>query len=215
MNNKSVLIVDYGVGNIFNVKRAFESVGASAEISRDITKIKDASRIVLPGVGAFAAGMAGLREHSLIEPLMEAAQIRKVPFFGVCLGMQLLMDHSEENGEWAGLGLVKGKVKKFIAPTSTEVTYKIPHMGWNTVTSYGETPWANTIFSGIPEEEYFYFVHSYYVSPTIKSDTLALTEYTGHAFCSAIRHENLSGCQFHPERSGKMGLKILRNFLYE
>ena len=228
MKSKSVLIIDYGVGNIFNIKRAFESLGGAVSVSNDNSAINKAERIVLPGVGAFAAGMAGLREHNLIEPLKEAALVRKIPFLGVCLGMQLLMESSEENGNWQGLGFIQGTVKR-LTPHTNENTpeqtaqqgineHKIPHMGWNTL----EKPLKNdhpaqerSILAGISFPEYFYFVHSYHVTPLHQEVCIAETSYGGQRFCSAITSHNLSGCQFHPERSGEAGLRILRNFLYE
>jgi glutamine amidotransferase len=221
MTSKSVLIIDYGVGNIFNIKRAFESLGATASVSNDISAINNADRIVLPGVGAFAAGMASLKQHNLIEPLKEAALTRKIPFFGVCLGMQLLMDSSEENGQWQGLGLIEGTVMRLKPHTNERAVdneHKIPHMGWNTL----EKPLHNnpplqerSIFTDISFPEYFYFVHSYHVTPAHPEHCIAETSYGGQRFCSVITNQNLSGCQFHPERSGAAGLRILRNFLYE
>jgi len=228
MISKSLLIIDYGVGNIFNIKRAFESLGATVSVSNDISAIHKAERIVLPGVGAFAAGMAGLKQHNLIEPLKEAAQIRKIPFFGVCLGMQLLMESSEENGTCEGLGLIKGSVKRLIPQASMEsstdqttplfIEDKIPHMGWNTLEKplhAASCQEEKTILAGISLPEYFYFVHSYHVTPLNPQDCIAETKYAGQRFCSAITSDNLSGCQFHPERSATAGLRILRNFLYE
>lgn len=214
MASLSVLIVDYGVGNLFNVARAFRALGAEPIISNDIQKIRTAQRILLPGVGAFAAGMEGLRAHGLVDVLKEIASGGSVPFLGICLGMQLLMDSSEENGEWQGLGILPGRVKRFSPPGSATEHFKVPQIGWNTL----ETPrtnrmWEKTILHAIPSASSVYFVHSYYVLPQRREDTLAETEYGNERFCSVIQHGAISGCQFHPERSGETGLAILKNFI--
>jgi glutamine amidotransferase len=215
MSSPRVTIVDYGVGNLFNVVHALKRAGAEVVVSGDPAVIAQATKIVLPGVGAFSAGMDGLRERGLIEPLRHAALDRKVPFFGICLGMQLLMERSEELGSWLGLALVPGTVTK-LTPLEAHVTErKVPHMGWNTVSAPESNPnrWRKTIFSDIAPASFFYFVHSFYVSTTRANDVLGETTYGGQTFCAALESENLMGCQFHPEKSGEVGGAILKNFV--
>ena len=210
----SVLIVDYGVGNLFNVARAFRALGAEPIISNDIQKIRMAERILLPGVGAFAAGMEGLRAHGLVEVLKEIAVAGTVPFLGICLGMQLLMDSSEENGKWQGLGILPGTVKRFSAPVEGAEHFKVPQIGWNTLEiPNSNRSWEKTILHSITPAPSVYFVHSYYVLPQNPEDTLAETVYGNERFCSVIQRDNIRGCQFHPERSGETGLAILKNFI--
>lgn len=213
MGKQSILIVDYGVGNLFNVQRAFETLGAAATISRDPEEILKAERILLPGVGAFAAGMQGVREHGLTEVLQEVARKGTTPFLGICLGMQLLMDSSEENGNWQGLGLIAGTVKRFTAPDQSEEKFKIPQIGWNTIEPAQGADWSETILSETPAETFMYFVHSYHVVPADPADRLAETVYGKDRFCSVIRRGSIWGCQFHPERSGEKGLALLNQFL--
>lgn len=211
MASLSVTIVDYGVGNLFNVERALRSLGAKTVISKDAHEIEDAERILLPGVGAFAAGMDGLRQSGLIDPV-RAAAARGIPFLGICLGMQLLMDTSEENGTWDGLGLIPGKVRRFSAPQNG-AHFKVPQIGWNTLTPSAGADWKRSILANLASDSFVYFVHSYYVEPRDSEDSIAETWYGDNRFCSVIRRGSISGCQFHPERSGDAGLSILRGFL--
>lgn len=216
MAEKSVLIVDYGVGNLFNVARAFTSLGASPRISSDPDEIRNADRILLPGVGAFAAGMAGLGEHGLVEVLQEVARKGSIPLLGICLGMQLLMESSEENGLWDGLKIIPGSVKRFSPPGKDQEQFKIPQIGWNTLEvpiKRSSSGWKNTILHQTAPGSFMYFVHSYHVVPADAGDTVAQTQYGNDRFCSVINRGSVWGCQFHPERSGEQGLAVLKAFL--
>jgi len=198
---KKIIIVDYGLGNLRSVRRGIEKSGGRPLISSDIEEISSAEGIVLPGVGAFRDGMQqlGALQRVLI------ASSSSVPVLGICLGMQMLMDWSEEHGVHRGLGLIPGVVRRF----PRREGYKVPHMGWNTLT----LPVAgHPLFEGIPSGEYMYFVHSYYAD-TDTAHTLAGTEYIC-PFSSAIwNQDRVYGVQFHPEKSGAAGLRMLRNFI--
>jgi len=193
-------VVDYGAGNLRSVTKALEVVGGSPIITSDAAEVARARALVLPGVGAGNAAMRTLERLGLAEPLVRYARSGR-PFFGVCLGMQLLMENSDE-GESRCLGLVRGRVKRL--PSGV----KIPHMGWNQVKLLREHP----VFSGIPSGANFYFVHSYYAEPEETSLALATTDY-GISFCSVIARGNLIATQFHPEKSGNVGLRVYENFL--
>ena len=196
---KRIVIIDYGLGNLRSVLRGLERAGAAPAITADPETIASADGIVLPGVGAFREGMEML--GSLKDTVLAAAN--DTPLLGICLGMQMLMDSSEEHGVHRGLGLVPGDVKRFI-PAAGE---KVPHMGWNTITIEQDTP----LFDGLREEEYVYFVHSYYAAAA-PDHTLTSTTYI-HPFASAVGNGFVYGVQFHPEKSGAVGLKILENFI--
>ena len=203
-----IAIIDYDMGNLLSVLKAFEKLGAEATITRDPDAIKDASHVVLPGVGAFKDCMANLERFSLIEPIKEACASGK-PFLGICLGLQLLFDKGFEQGEHDGLGIIKGKVIRFPEPHHEAASeFKVPHMGWNTVKKRK----ASLLMNGIEENEYFYFVHSYYALPEDPSIVLTTTDY-GVEFASSIEKDNIMACQFHPEKSQRMGLRLLQNFI--
>jgi glutamine amidotransferase len=211
-----IAIIDYDMGNLKSVAKAFEKVGADVCVTRDPKKIQASDKIVLPGVGAFPKCMENLQSYHLIDPLL--AEIKKGKWFlGICLGLQLLFEESEEFGPVKGLGLLKGKVVKFrvgaplAAPGQGKpCPYKIPHMGWNQITyKGGVTP---PLLKNIPDNSSFYFVHSYYVDPTDKKIISTETDY-GTSFCSSIQKDNILACQFHPEKSQKWGLKVLENFM--
>jgi imidazole glycerol-phosphate synthase subunit HisH len=197
---KSVTIIDYGLGNLRSVMRGIEAAGARATITGNVDEIAAADGIVLPGVGAFHEGMDQL------GPLKETvcAASKEVPLLGICLGMQMLMDSSEEHGTHEGLGLIPGRVRRF--PHVPGV--KVPHMGWNTIRLNKKN---NPLFSGLSPEEYVYFVHSYYAD-TIPEYTLTTTEYIV-PFASSVVRDNVYGVQFHPEKSGAVGLCLLKNFI--
>jgi len=199
-----VVIIDYGMGNLRSVQKAFEFLGADAVICPDGSRIDSADLLVLPGVGEFGAAMRELDCRNLIEPLRAyAAAGRKL--LGICLGMQLVMEESEESPGVRGLGVFKGTVKRF--PRSRE--YPVPQIGWNTV-RYAE---MNTqLFRDIPQESYFYFVHSYYVSPTDSRISAGVTDY-GMKYTSILAKDNIVAAQFHPEKSQKPGLRLLKNIL--
>ncbi len=197
-----IVIIDYGMGNLRSVQKGFERVGAKALVSRNVDDITLADKLVLPGVGAFPECMKNLTKFGLVEAVLDFLKSGK-PFLGICLGLQLLFDESEEFGLNPGLKVIHGKVKAF----DRNMGLKIPHMGWNQIIFEREIP----IFRGIDSGSFFYFVHSFYVDPDNLSDVASLTEY-GVTFASAIARENIFAVQFHPEKSQKNGLKILENF---
>jgi len=197
-----IVVVDYGMGNLRSVQKGFEKVGSAAVISRDIGKIANASRLVLPGVGAFPECMKNLASLNLIDPILEFIESGR-PFLGICLGLQLLFEESEEFGIHEGLKVIPGRVKGF----ERNMGLKIPHMGWNEVLFRKETP----IFRGIPDGAFFYFVHSFYVEPLNISDIAAESGY-GITFTCAVSRDNVFAVQFHPEKSQENGLRILKNF---
>ncbi|MBF0216039.1 MAG: imidazole glycerol phosphate synthase subunit HisH [Candidatus Omnitrophica bacterium] len=210
---KNIVIVDYNLGNLFNLRRAFESVGTQVAVSADPEDILAASSIILPGVGAFGEGIKHLKERGLIAPLKEFASSGK-PLLGICLGMQLLMTTSEEHGTWEGLDIIKGMVKRLDPPGDGDI-YKVPQVGWNSILKQFNSrglSWNGTVLDGVDEKAYMYFLHSYYVIASDTRDILAETIYGRNRFSSIIKKNNITGCQFHPERSGEAGLKILKNF---
>ncbi|HEX4413788.1 MAG TPA: imidazole glycerol phosphate synthase subunit HisH [Lacipirellulaceae bacterium] len=197
-----IAIVDYEMGNLRSVQKAFERVGQAATITSDPAVLASASRIVLPGVGAFRDAIAALRERKLVEPIRAAIESGK-PFLGICLGLQMLFDKSYEDGEYEGLGVIPGEVVRFKVPAE----YKVPHMGWNQIRFQRRPP----IFEGVEEGAHFYFVHSYYVVPRDSSVIATETEYA-RPFCSSIWRDQLFAVQFHPEKSQAAGLRVLKNF---
>lgn len=206
-----VSIVDYGIGNLLSVKRAFENQGADVSFASTPKDIQNAEKIVLPGVGAFKDGMAELRKRDLIESIQNYC-IENRPFLGICLGMQMMLEKSEEFGVSQGLGIIPGRVVR-IEDTEVDGTFqKVPHVGWNEL-HYNMKETKNTILKEIPEEEKMYFVHSYTVKPQEESYRLADTYYGGRRLSAVIQKGNCYGTQFHPEKSGVYGLKIIRNFL--
>jgi glutamine amidotransferase len=199
-----IVIVDYGMGNLRSVQKAFEAVGAQASISSDPAAVAKAERVVLPGVGAFADAIAELRQTGLDRAFIEAVHAGK-PCLGVCLGMQLLFEVSEEDGLHQGLGLLPGRVVRF----TSRPGLKIPHMGWNTLTFNPVNPCP--LFIDQPEHPSVYFVHSYFVQPARPEDVAATADHP-EPFTAAVARGNLFGCQFHPEKSQTVGLKIYRAF---
>jgi len=194
------------MGNLRSVVKGLEKVGVEAHVTADPAVVAAADGVVLPGVGAFGMAMEHLRAAGLDSVITAAIDAGK-PFLGICLGLQLLFSESEEFGPVRGLGVIPGKVVRFFldgAPTGV----KIPHMGWNGMQKATPTP----VLDGIPEGEYVYFVHSYYVAPDDPSVIATTTEYGGFRFTSSVTRGNLFACQFHPEKSGAMGLQMLRNF---
>lgn len=195
-----IAIVDYGMGNLRSVQKAFERIGVTARIVPFPGDLERADGIVLPGVGAFGQAMDNLRAIGWDVALHEAVA-RGTPLLGICLGMQLLFESSEEMGQHAGLGMLRGEVKRF------EGTLKVPHMGWNIVRAKR----ASLLLRDVPDGSYAYFVHSYYCAPSDESLILATTDY-GIEFPSIVGQGNVFGVQFHPEKSQHVGLKILQNF---
>lgn len=208
-----VTIIDYGMGNLFSVWRAFEHCGAEVVLTSEPDKITAADYLVLPGVGAFADGMAELRERGLIEPIRAYAATGK-PFLGICLGMQMMMDRSEEFGSFEGLGLIEGSVELFDAIDEDGSRLKLPHIGWSGLQPAEESPaWEGTIMKNITPGITTYFVHSYTARPRNPEHVLAVSRYGVNDVTAAIMRGNLYGTQFHPERSGPAGLEIIRGFL--
>ena len=207
-----IAIVDYNMGNLASVQNAFAKLGKETVVESDPSKFKEYDKLILPGVGAFGDAMEHLKERNMIEPLREYAQSGKY-MLGICLGMQLLFDSSEEFGKHEGLGIIKGEVtafdsSKFEEPSTKEdLKLKIPHMGWNRMFT-SEHP----LFENLDEEHYLYFVHTYHVNCADKNDIIGRTFY-GYEFTSAVAHSNVFGIQPHPEKSHENGLKILENFI--
>lgn len=208
-----IAVIDYGVGNLLSVRRGFEHCGARVTVTGDPGAIRAARRVVLPGVGAFANAMAELRRRGLDEVVHDVAA-RGTPFLGICLGMQMLLDESEEFGPTPGLGLIAGKVTPVPATTAAGQPQKIPHIGWNIlVPSSADTDWRHTPMADVLPGEAAYFVHSFMASPANASDRLADCHYGQQPISAAIGRNNVFGCQFHPEKSGSVGLKILKSFM--
>jgi glutamine amidotransferase len=197
-----IAIIDYDMGNVRSVSKAFERVGSAAVVTRDPAVIADASHIVLPGVGAFKDCMRNLEEYGLIAPILKSIESGK-PFLGICLGLQLLFEESDEFGVHKGLGVIKGRVVRF----KDAPGLKVPHMGWNEVKKAKNS----ALLEGIKDGEFFYFVHSYYAVPSDRSVDLTTTGY-GTDFTSSVESGNVMACQFHPEKSQKAGLRVLKNF---
>ena len=198
-----ITIIDYGMGNLRSVQKAFERIRVPANISSDSIKILNAEKLVLPGVGHFAQGISNLKQKELFDTVNAAVIERRIPILGICLGMQLMTEFSEE-GNCEGFGWVSASTKRF---TFHNNGLKIPHMGWNNLLVKN----SDSIFKGISTENFFYFVHSYFISCKNESDILTETVY-GNNFVSSFQKENIFGCQFHPEKSHDKGLQILKNF---
>lgn len=197
-----IALVDYGIGNLRSVSKALTAAGAQVLLTSSPEEISRAEKIVLPGVGAFGDGMAGLKQRGLVEVILDAAQ-RQVPLLGICLGMQLLFENSSEMGETEGLGLLKGTVLRFSDPA-----LKTPQTGWNQI----EWSQPHPLLSGLNSGSYTYFNHSFYCKPFDPADCIALTDYGGN-YVSITGRGRLYGVQFHPEKSQEIGLRILRNFV--
>lgn len=199
-----ITIVDYKAGNLTSVRLAFEYLGAPVRVTDDPAVIRAAGRIVFPGVGAAASAMATLQSGGLVEALRNAAG-RGVPFLGICLGTQIILERSEENGGTPCIGLFPGLARRF---RFDDPRVKVPQMGWNAVRLRRPHP----VFDGIAESSEFYFVHSYYPDPAAGPDRLGETEYGGFTFASVLARGNIVATQFHPEKSGRIGLRLLENF---
>ena len=200
-----IAIVDYGVGNLFSLKSSLDHIGLEAVVTGDAQTLRDAEKIILPGVGAFADAAAKLAATGLDRVVCDEAAKGK-PMLGICLGMQMLFDKSYEYGEHPGLSLIPGNVKP-IRPVIGD-GLKVPHIGWNSL----DYPSHGTLFQGIPEGSYVYFVHSYYLRAREESIVKATTEY-GVTIHASVEKDNVYACQFHPEKSSQIGMKILQNFI--
>jgi glutamine amidotransferase len=218
--SQTITMIDYGASNIRSAQKAFEYIGATVDLTEDREVVRRADKLVLPGVGAFGSGMAGLHQRHLPAAIHEAVQ-RGIPFLGICVGMQLMFTEGHEMGVHQGLDLIPGKVVRFpekgamlneAAPIvnrqSSIINLKIPHMGWNQL----EPAWENPLLDGIQTGDYAYFVHSYYCDPVEATAVLAWTDY-GFPFASVVAKDNLYGLQFHPEKSQSVGLRIIQNFV--
>lgn len=197
-----IAIIDYDAGNLKSVEKALVYLGEETVITRDYKEILKADKVILPGVGAFGTAMEKLHLYDLIAPIKEVVE-KKIPFLGICLGLQLLFDGSEENDGVEGLSILSGDI---IQIPKTE-GLKIPHMGWNSLNIKENA----TLFQGITRESYVYFVHSYYLKAKKEEEVIATTEY-GTVIHASVEKENIYACQFHPEKSGIVGLTILKNF---
>lgn len=204
-----VHVIDYGTGNLANVVRALEHCGAEVTVSNSAEEIRKAERLVLPGVGAFEHGMKSLEALGLIEAIKAHADHK--PFLGICLGMQMMLDSSEEFGNHPGLGIIPGKVVPIPADTRDGGTQKIPHIGWNALSPGRD--WQGSLLQTTTDGDAVYFVHSYMAKPDDPAHRLAETQYGGHAICAVVASGHAYGCQFHPEKSARVGLNILEQFL--
>lgn len=194
-------IIDYGVGNLRSVEKAFAAANCEAVITSDLKLLREAERLVLPGVGAFAACMSALRERGFDQLALERVA-EGTPLLGVCVGMQMLFEESEEFGQTAGLGILRGRVRRFAE------NLRVPHVGWNNVR---QTQRAHPLLHGIEDDAFFYFVHSYYCDAAESADVIGATHY-GLSYASIVARANICGVQFHPEKSQAAGLRFLRNF---
>lgn len=207
--NKKVVIIDYGLGNLFSVKQACQTVGMNVNISNIKAEILSADALILPGVGAFIEAMNNLEKLDLITAIKKVVSLGK-PFFGICLGMQLIFTKSEEFGSGNGLNLLPGVIKKFPSEKNGNIL-KVPQIAWNNIYT-GMQNWNDSPLLSISENEYMYFVHSYYVEPDNKDVVLTNTNYNGLEYCSAILQNNIFATQFHPEKSSEKGITIYKNW---
>ena len=205
-----IAIVDYGMGNLRSVSKALEHLGAAVTVTSDPAVVARAEKLIVPGVGACPAAMRELMQRRLVEPIKQAIASGK-PYLGICLGLQLLFDRSEEGGGTDGLGVLKGTVKRF---SFDRTPLKIPHMGWNEIRQKvkGKRQKECPLLEGVPDGSYFYFVHSYYADP-IEREVVALESDYGQPFAAMVWKERLFATQFHPEKSQALGLRLLQNFM--
>lgn len=197
-----IAIIDYDAGNLKSVEKALQYLGEECIVTRDKEKLLKADKIILPGVGAFGDAIEKLHKFGLVDVIHKLVKENK-PFLGICLGLQLMFESSEEGPGVKGLGLLPGKIVKF----PEKEGFKIPHMGWNSI----DVKEGSRLFKGVSNNSYVYFVHSYYLQAENENDVAATTEYITHVHAS-VEHDNIFACQFHPEKSGDVGLRILKNF---
>jgi glutamine amidotransferase len=213
MSKPRITLIDYGAGNLLSVQRALEHCGAEVVLTSDPDAVIAASRVVLPGVGAFANAMQALEERNLVAAIREVATYG-TPLLGICLGMQLLLDESEEFGRTTGLGLIPGKVVPISTTTVSGEAQKIPHIGWNgLIPAEGRLDWRTSVLKDNAPGEATYFVHSFMSVPADSAHRMADCVYGGHRIAAVIAKDQIIACQFHPEKSGEVGLKILRRFV--
>jgi len=209
---KQVAVIDYGMSNLFSVARACEHVGLTPVITHKPKDLLKADAAILPGVGAFGEAMRCLQEYDLVGPIKDFIAQKK-PFMGICLGMQLLMQHSEEFGDHQGLDIFKGNVMRFPPADQDGKKIKVPQMGWNSIFPRNDKKvWTSKLLEGTAVGEYMYFVHSFYVRADNEQDILSITDYEGVKYCSSIGRDNVWAFQFHPERSAGKGMLIYNNF---
>jgi len=207
---KNTVIIDYGLGNLYSIAQACSHVGNTPSITSNREEIMNADSLILPGVGAFKVAMDQLNDLDLTTTIIDFANSGK-PLMGVCLGMQLLFEKSQEFGNHKGLGLIQGSINRFPEQCNNN-KLKIPHIGWNRLFN-GNIGWQDTPLKEIKESDFMYFVHSYYAEPTDLSTILSYTHYQDFKYCSSVQKNNIFGFQFHPEKSGETGLTIYKNFL--
>lgn len=208
---KKIAIIDFKLGNLFSVLQACNKVGLNASITSDRDTVLEADAIILPGVGAFGEAMYNLKVSDLLEPIKKHADASK-PLFGICLGMQLLFSESEEFGSQKGIGLIKGKILKFTDTNGSGQKLKVPQIGWNRITDYNDK-WSDSPLNKIESGSYMYFVHSFYAYPRNRNVILSKTNYEGIEYCSSIFYNNcIFATQFHPEKSGKKGIEIYKEW---
>ena len=213
MLKKAVVVIDYGIGNIFSVEQALDQIGVDTIVSSDGQVIEKAEYLVLPGVGAFSKAMSSLGSRNLIGPIVTAAN-RGIPLLGICLGMQMLLDESEEFGITSGLGLIPGRVVRFPLNKGEHSNVKIPQINWHElVPGYSDASWDGSILHNIKANDAVYFIHSFVARPLDNSHALASYRCEEQLIPAVIVRDNVMGCQFHPEKSGEVGLRILRNFI--
>lgn len=208
-NLKKVVIIDYQLGNLFSVKQACDTVGLNAEISSNREDVLNADALILPGVGAFIEAMNNLKNFGLDTAIQNKVN-GGTPIFGICLGQQLLFTESEEFGAGKGLDLISGIIKRF-PETIEDRKVKVPHIAWNTILTFKQE-WGDTALQNLNNNDFMYFIHSYYVKPSDDSCILALTNYDGIDFCSSILKNNIFATQFHPEKSADKGISIYKNW---
>jgi len=209
---KKVLILDYQLGNLFSVNQACKKVKIDSFVSSNWKDIKKCDAIILPGVGSFARAMKNIKSLDLVKPLEEFV-IKEKPLFGICLGMQLLFGRSEEFKSTKGLGYLKGTIKKFDNKKLTSMRVKVPQIGWNTIHSVDSRSWKNSPLKNLKNNDYMYFIHSFYANPNNKSEIISFTDYDNFKFASSVsNNKNIFATQFHPEKSGVLGIEIYRNW---
>lgn len=208
----SVVVIDYGMGNLLSVCRALQHLGADVTLTSEPEAVRGAQQVVLPGVGAFGDGMQALEQRGLADAIREVAD-NGVPVLGICLGAQMLLDSSEEFGIHPGLGLIPGEVLAIPTTGVGGEALKVPHMGWSNLRPANDRRFDNPLLAHTAVDSAVYFVHSFQANPDDPADIAAVCDYAGNRLTAMVRHGNVFGCQFHPEKSGPVGLNILKRFL--
>jgi glutamine amidotransferase len=208
---KKVAIVDYGLGNLFSIYQACEYAGLSPKITSSVNEISTSDGLILPGVGSFGDAMTNLNESNLLEPILKFAKSGK-SFLGICLGMQLLFTESEEFGSHLGLDLIKGKIVKFPISNLNSSIPRVPQIQWNKIHKPEHNSWVKSVLEQNIDGDYMYFVHSYYAIPNSESNILSITNYGNIEYASSVMKDNITGIQFHPEKSAKQGLEIYKSW---